>query len=267
MGPLLVGKVAAQTLAKIIGCPLVAVNHLEGHVFAAELVERIAFPLIALIVSGGHTDLVLCRAPGHYRVLGRTRDDAAGEAFDKVARMLGLGYPGGPVVDRLAAEGDPAAVRLPRPTMPETWDFSFAGLKTAVLYHLEREVPRSGRGPGSKGQPTFALPKKPLADLCASFQEAVAETLVTKALWAAEHFGVREIVLGGGVAANSRLRALAQSRGLEKGVRVLMPPRGLCTDNGVMIAQVAAHRLRAGRLSRRLRCDPALPFQNWARAR
>ena len=253
MGPLLVGKVAAQTLSHILGLPLVPVNHLEGHIFATELTQPIRFPLVALIVSGGHTDLVYTRGPGRYRVLGRTRDDAAGEAFDKVARLLGLGYPGGPVIDRLARQGDPKAVPLPRPLMPETWDFSFAGLKTAVLYHTQR------RG----------FPKKPLGgqevkDLCASFQQAVVDTLVFKLLRAAEEYGARDVVIGGGVAANSRLREDVTARALEKGLRAAMPPRELCTDNGAMIAQVALHRLRQGRVSRRYRSEPALAFENWA---
>ncbi|MBI5631032.1 MAG: tRNA (adenosine(37)-N6)-threonylcarbamoyltransferase complex transferase subunit TsaD [Elusimicrobia bacterium] len=247
MGPLLVGKVAAQALAQLMGLPLVGINHLEGHVFAVELSEALEFPLMALIVSGGHTDLVLCRAPGRYRVLGRTRDDAAGEAFDKVARLLGLGYPGGPHIDHRARKGDPEAVSFPRPHMPETWDFSFAGLKTSVLYYLQKN-----------GQ-------KRVADVCASFQAAVVDTLVAKALRAARKFKVRQIVLGGGVAANSALRAEMATRGAAEGFQVLIPPPDLCTDNGAMIAQAAWHRLKAGRISRRLACDPSLGFQNWAR--
>lgn len=248
MGPLLVGKVAAQTLADFLDCPLVGVNHLEGHVFAAELSQKIDFPLLALIVSGGHTDLVFCRAAGRYRVLGRTRDDAAGEAYDKVARLLDLGYPGGPVIDRLAKSGDCAAVDFPRPLMPETWDFSFAGIKTSVLYHLQKAGPRS------------AAQK---ADICASFQEAMAETLVDKTLRAAARFKVKNVVVGGGVAANSRLRDLMKQRGGEAGLNVIVPPPGLCTDNGAMIAQAALRRLEAGPPGRRLRCDPSLPFRNW----
>ncbi|MBI3552339.1 MAG: tRNA (adenosine(37)-N6)-threonylcarbamoyltransferase complex transferase subunit TsaD [Elusimicrobia bacterium] len=250
MGPLLVGKVAAQTLARILGVPLVGVNHLEGHIFATELTQELHFPLVALIVSGGHTDLVLSRGPGRYRVLGRTRDDAAGEAFDKVARMLGLGYPGGPVIDRRAASGDPRAVEFPRPYMPDTWDFSFAGLKTAVLYHLQR---RGGK----------KLSESEIDDICASFQDAIVDTLVQKTLAAAANFSVKDVALGGGVAANSRLREVLAARGVERGLRVVMPPRSLCTDNGAMIAQVAVHRLKRGRLSNILRSDPSLSFQNW----
>jgi N6-L-threonylcarbamoyladenine synthase len=251
MGPLLVGKVAAQTLAHLLKVPAVGVHHLEGHIFASELTQRLNFPMVALIVSGGHTDLVLSRGPGRFRVLGRTRDDAAGEAFDKVARMLGLGYPGGPAIDSLAKAGDPAAVAFPRPTMPDTWDFSFAGLKTAVLYHLRGRRPKECQ----------------LPDLCASFQAAIVDTLVAKTLRAAEVLGVKNVVLGGGVAANSSLRRTLEARGLEKSLRVIMPPAFLCTDNGAMIAQVATHKLRAGRLSwgrSRGRSDPSMPFENWA---
>jgi N6-L-threonylcarbamoyladenine synthase len=249
MGPLLVGKLAALAAAESLGCPVVAVNHLEGHVFAAELCEKIRFPLITLIVSGGHTDLLLCRAPGRYRVLGRTRDDAAGEAYDKVARMLGLGYPGGPAIDRLARRGDPRAVAFARPLLPGTWDFSFAGIKTAMLYHLQ----------GLKRKPT----RCEVSDLCASFQEAVVETLVRKTMAAAERFGVKDVVVGGGVAANGRLRAAFQESARGVGARVVIPPPALCTDNGVMLAQAASQRLRRGRVGRSLRCDPGLGFENW----
>ena len=249
MGPLLVGKMAALAAAETLGRPVVAVNHLEGHVFAAELAGTLQFPLVALIVSGGHTDLLLCRAPGRYRLLGRTRDDAAGEAYDKVARMLGLGYPGGPVIDRLSRRGDPAAFPFTRPLLPGTWDFSFAGIKTAMLYRL-RDLGR----PPSRAE---------VCDLCASFQEAVVETLVRKTMAAAERHRVRQVVVGGGVAANSRLREAFRSGARRPGPGVLIPPPELCTDNGAMLAQAAIHRLRRGRLGRSWRCDPGLGFENW----
>ena len=249
MGPLLVGKLAALAAAETLGCPVVAVNHLEGHIFAAELCGEVRFPLITLIVSGGHTDLLLCRAPGRYRVLGHTRDDAAGEAYDKVARMLGLGYPGGPAIDRLARQGDARAVAFARPLLPGTWDFSFAGIKTAMLYHLQ----------DLKRRPT----RREVADLCASFQEAVVETLVRKTLAAAASGKVKDVVVGGGVAANGRLRDAFQEAVRGRGVRVSIPPPALCTDNGVMLAQAASHRLRRRRVGRSLRCDPGLGFENW----
>jgi N6-L-threonylcarbamoyladenine synthase len=248
MGPLLIGKVAAQTLARLLKVPALGVNHLEGHVLAAELEHRLRWPAVALVVSGGHTDLVLAKGPGRYRVLGRTRDDAAGEAYDKVARLFGLGYPGGPEIDARAAKGDAAAVAFPRPAMPGTWDFSFSGLKTAVLYLLEGRKPKG----------------RELSDLCASFQEAVAETLVDKTVAAARRFKAKDIVLGGGVAANSRLRALMTERGEAAGFAVRLPARVLCTDNAAMIAHAAGRRLSAAGRWKAAACDPALPLRSWA---
>jgi len=250
MGPLLVGKVAAQTLARLLGVPALGVNHLEGHVLAAELEHRLRWPLVALVVSGGHTDLVLAKAPGRYRVLGRTRDDAAGEAYDKVARLFGLGYPGGPEIDAHAAKGDPLAVRFPRPSLVGSLDFSFSGLKTSVLYHL-RDHPGPVRG-------------KRRADLCASFQEAVAETLVEKTLAAARRFRAKDIVIGGGVAANSRLRVLMRERAEAAGFAVRLPSRILCTDNAAMIAHVGEHLLRSRHAPRAGRADPSLALRSWA---
>ncbi len=248
MGPLLIGKVAAQTLARILSVPAVGVNHLEGHVLAAELEHRLRWPALALVVSGGHTDLVLAKGPGRYRVLGRTRDDAAGEAYDKVARLFGLGYPGGPEIDKRAAKGRADAFAFPRPTMAGTWDFSFSGLKTSVLYLLK------GRKPVGRE----------LNDLCASFQEAVAETLVDKTVAAAKKYQAKDIVLGGGVAANSRLRALMAERGGAAGFAVRLPARALCTDNAAMIAHAAGRRLSAGGSAPAGSCDPALPLRSWA---
>ena len=250
MGPLLIGKVAGQTLARLYGVPAIGVNHLEGHVLAAELEHVLRWPLVALVVSGGHTDLVLAKAAGRYRVLGRTRDDAAGEAYDKVARLFGLGYPGGPEIDRLAAKGDPKAVAFPRPALAGTWDFSFSGLKTSVLYHL-----RDNPGP-VKG--------RRLADLCASFQEAVAETLVDKTLAAAKRFGAKDVVIGGGVAANSRLRTLMKERGEAAGFAVRLPSRVLCTDNAAMIAHAGWRMLHARRPPRASRADSSLPLRSWS---
>ena len=250
MGPLLIGKVAAQTLARLLGVPAVGVNHLEGHVLAAELEHELRWPLVALVVSGGHTDLVLAARPGRYRVLGRTRDDAAGEAYDKVARLFGLGYPGGPEIDRLAAKGDSRAVAFPRPALAGTWDFSFSGLKTSVLYYL-RDHPGTLKG-------------RRLADLCASFQEAVAETLVDKTVAAAKRFGVKDVVIGGGVAANSRLRALMTERGEAAGFAVRLPSRELCTDNAAMIAHAGWRALSARRAPRASRADPSLALRSWS---
>ncbi|MBI4425277.1 MAG: tRNA (adenosine(37)-N6)-threonylcarbamoyltransferase complex transferase subunit TsaD [Elusimicrobia bacterium] len=251
-GALLIGKVAAQAAAWARRLPLVPVNHLEGHAFAIEFVREPRYPFVCLIVSGGHTDLVLVRAPGSYRVLGRTRDDAAGEVFDKVAKLLQLGYPGGPIVDRLAKTGEAKAVAFPRPLLPGSWDFSFSGLKTAVLYHVQ---PPKGKA--------RARPPAAVEDVCASFQEAVVDTLVEKTLAAASRFGARCVVVGGGVAANSRLRAAFAER---SALEALFPPPALCTDNGAMIARVAWHRLRRRRVPRRGPVDPSLPMRTWRAA-
>jgi len=264
MGALLVGKVAAQSLAEAHGLPLVGVNHLEGHALAVGLVRRVAMPYLALIVSGGHTELVLVRAAGRYRVLGRTRDDAAGEVFDKVAKFLRLGYPGGPAVDRCAREGRADAVDFPRPLLPGTWDFSFSGLKTAVLYHV-RDAGYADAGRVRPAVPARRrLPRGFLADVCASFQEAVVDTLVEKTLRAARCHGVRTIVVGGGVAANRRLREKF-ARGVRgRGLRVHFPPPELCTDNAAMIAYVGERRLRSGRISRRHAVNPSMAIRSWA---
>jgi N6-L-threonylcarbamoyladenine synthase len=226
-GALLVGVAAAKGLALAAGLPYVGVNHLEAHLHAAWLDDPdLEPPLAVLIVSGGHTMTVVMEDHGRYRVVGQTVDDAAGEAFDKVARHLGLGYPGGPAIDRLAREGDPTAVRFPR-AMPGEADFSFAGLKTAVVNHTRRE------------------PDTPLADVAASFQEAVVDQLVVKLLAAAEEAGAPVLALGGGVAANSRLRAELAEAAAATGRRVFLPPPSLCTDNGAMIAATAWWRLQA----------------------
>lgn len=262
-GALLVGKVGAQALAEAHGLPLVGVNHLEAHALALALNRRVPLPFLSLIVSGGHTELVLVRRPGRYRVMGRTRDDAAGEVFDKVAKFLGLGYPGGPVVDRLAREGRRDAFPLPRPALPGTWDFSFSGLKTAVFYQV-RDMGYAPSGPVRPAVPTSRpLPRRLVADLCASFQEAVADTLADKTLDCAQAVGARTVVVGGGVAANSRLREVFALRAPERGLAAFFPPMSLCTDNAAMVAYVAVERLRARRRPRRFAVDPSLPIRSW----
>src|SRR5512142_2070255 len=219
VGALLVGVQAAKALAAAWGKPLVPVNHLEGHLVAAFLAETPpAFPYLGLVVSGGHTSLYAARAFGDYRLLGQTRDDAAGEAFDKGAKLLGLPYPGGIAIDRLAKEGDAATVRFPKAIVKGSdLDFSFSGLKTALLHHVRKHGVPQG---------------KALADLCASYQEAIVRALVEKLFRAARRLQFERVVLSGGVAANSRLRAaVAERAGEYEGMRVFLPAPRLCTDN------------------------------------
>jgi N6-L-threonylcarbamoyladenine synthase len=225
-GALLVGVSAAKALALVLGVPYVGVHHLEAHLRAAWLEDpEVELPMAVLLVSGGHTLFVAVDGPGQYRILGGTVDDAAGEAYDKVARTLGLGYPGGPVIDRLAREGDPRAVPFARPMLHDGLDTSFSGLKTAVVLERRRH------------------PDRPVADVCASFQEAVVDTLVHKLLGTADAVGARTLVLGGGVAANSRLRERVAEAAAATGRAALLPRPDLCTDNGAMIAAAAFARL------------------------
>jgi tRNA N6-adenosine threonylcarbamoyltransferase len=227
-GALLVGVSAAKAIALATGVPYVGVNHHEAHIYAALLDDAdLEPPLLTLIVSGGHTLLVAMDDHGCYRVLGQTVDDAAGEAFDKVARFLGLGYPGGPAIDRLAPTGNANAIGFPRPMLDDGDDFSFAGLKTAVVQYVRKH-------------PDSAVP-----DVAASFQAAVVDVLVTKLLRVAENTGIETVVIGGGVAANSALRDRLLDEGARRGLRVVVPAIGLCTDNAAMVASAAHWRLGA----------------------
>ncbi|HHX38619.1 MAG TPA: tRNA (adenosine(37)-N6)-threonylcarbamoyltransferase complex transferase subunit TsaD [Armatimonadetes bacterium] len=231
-GALLVGLTAAKVVAFARGLPLVGVHHIHGHVAANFLTdEPIAFPALCLVVSGGHSDLIIVRSEIDLEPIGHTRDDAAGEALDKGARVLGLGYPGGPIIDRLAQQGDPTTFRFPRTLLPGTHDFSFSGIKTALL----REV-QSGSG-------------RRVEDLAAAYQQAIVEMLVRKTMAAARETGVRQVLLAGGVASNTELRAEMEKACAAEGLPLHMPPRGLCTDNAAMIAAAGYHLLRAGRTS------------------
>ena len=242
IGSLLVGVSAAKAMALVWGVPFVGVNHLEAHLYGALLEEpEVQLPMIVLLVSGGHTMLVEMQDHGRYRLLGQTIDDAAGEAFDKVARFLGLGYPGGPAIDRLSMEGDPDAVAFPRAMLDEGYDFSFSGIKTSVITRMRKD------------------PDLAVADVAASFQEAVVDVLVTKARRAAREVGARGMALAGGVAANSSLRERFLDACIADGLHAFLPARANCTDNAAMVAAAAWWRLQSdGPTSLEAGADPNL---------
>lgn len=256
-GGLMVGRVAAETLAKFKKVPILGVNHLEGHLLACEFEDDevknpLQFPLVALIVSGGHTELWYVKGYGQYKVLGRTRDDAAGEAFDKVAKLLGLPYPGGPQVSAQALQGKRDAIAFPRPLLPGTWEFSFSGIKTSVSYYL-------------RDHQTVNVP-----DVCASFESAVCETLVKKTMRAAHEYKVKHISVGGGVAANSLLREMMQAAGKQQGIAVRFVPRKMSSDNAAMIALAAWRKLEhagANALQKKwnININPNLTVKNWGK--
>ncbi len=269
VGALLIGLMAAKTIACVYRIPLIPINHLEGHIFANFLETRstrirnvnytnkgIEPPFLGLIISGGHTDLFLVKDFGKYEILGRTRDDAAGEAYDKVAKLLNLGYPGGPIIDNLAKKvhrlkTKRQTINFPRPYLWGSWDFSFSGLKTAVVNYVRSHQP-------------LAISRQ-REDIVASFQSAVVDTLVNKTLKAAEKFKMKQIVLGGGVAANSALRT-AFDREKEKGRRIYYPEPELCTDNAAMIACAAYYKMQKIKCKMQtlgIKADPNLPLSNW----
>src|SRR3954469_11007604 len=260
VGSLLVGVSFAKSIAWTYGIPLIPVHHLAGHIESLVLAHgELPLPAAVLVVSGGHTSLYLVSEPGHYALIGRTRDDAAGEAYDKVAKLLGLGYPGGPVIDRLARTGNERAVALPgtrlthadrnAPALKGDLDFSFSGLKTAVLRYVNAR------------KETGALTDAEIADLCASFQRVVVTTLVDRAFAAARRFGARSIGVAGGVSANSRLRADIRSHGEAREIPTFVPSLELATDNAAMIAAAGLRRFRAGITSPLdLNADAALPL-------
>ncbi|MEL7358922.1 MAG: tRNA (adenosine(37)-N6)-threonylcarbamoyltransferase complex transferase subunit TsaD [Cyanobacteria bacterium J06560_6] len=246
VGALMVGITAAKTLAIVRDKPFLGVHHLEGHIYASYLSDPLLQPpFLCLLVSGGHTSFVQVKGPGDYSILGKTRDDAAGEAFDKVARLLALGYPGGPVIDRLAKAGNEKAYALPegKISLPgggyHRYDASFSGLKTAVLRLTER----------LKAEAVEQGTELPVADVAASFQFAVVRSLVKRVVNCVEDFGLGTVVVGGGVAANSELRSRLTQVSKEKGFRVIFPPMKYCTDNAAMIACAAAENFTAGKRS------------------
>ena len=228
IGSLLIGVSAAKSLALVWDKPFVAVNHLEAHLYASFLEEpNLELPVVVLLVSGGHTMLVLMEGHGQYRLLGQTLDDAAGEAYDKVARYLGLGYPGGPIIDKMAMDGNPETVRFPRAMAKDGYDFSFSGLKTSVVNYVRKN------------------PDVADVDIAASFQEAVVDVLLTKAQKAVHEFGAKGLCLAGGVAANSSLRERTLSLALEDDIAAFVPSRSMCTDNAAMVAAAGWWRLKS----------------------
>jgi len=239
VGALLVGVSMAKSLALATGKPIVGVDHIHGHMYSVKLAfPDLAYPCVHLVVSGGHTSLYLSRSEIDHEPLGATTDDAAGEAFDKVAKILDLGFPGGPAIDRLARGRDPARVAFKR-TVPEDLDFSFSGIKTSVLYRV--------RGQDAKRPMTLSEDER--ADVAAGFQEAVVDMLVEQALKACARTGARRLAVGGGVACNSRLREKLEARARREGIESFFPPPCFCTDNAAMIAGLGYHLLRAGRAS------------------
>lgn len=247
VGALLVGMAGAKAIALATGAAFIGVNHLEGHIYANFLEHGPPEPpYVCLVVSGGHTMLVHMPEEHRYEVLGQTVDDAAGEAFDKIARFMGLGFPGGPALDKLATDGDPTAIRFPRAMLDSgTFDFSLSGLKTSVLRYVKAE-----RDAGRQVDP---------ADLAASFQEAIVDVQVSKTIRAAQETGVGTVLLGGGVVANTRLRERMEVASGEVGIRVLFPSMPLCTDNAAMIACAGASRLERGeRTPFEVGADPGL---------
>jgi N6-L-threonylcarbamoyladenine synthase len=230
IGALIVGVAAAKAIAYSANLPLVAVHHLAGHIYANFLVEPdLQFPFVCLVVSGGHSDIVYMTTHGEYHLLARTRDDAAGEAFDKCARAMGLGYPGGPEIDKQAKDGNPQAVKFPRAKMGDTLDFSFSGLKTAVIRFIAKDTGAT-----------------PVADVAASFQQAVVDVLVENTMKAARTKGVLRVLIAGGVAANSALQRQMKERGEDLGIAVSAPSAKLCTDNAAMAAAAAYFNYEQG---------------------
>jgi len=250
-GALLIGLAFAKGLALALERPLIPVDHLAAHLYAGQMTEpTLDVPYIGLVVSGGHTLLCVAHADCRYELLGETKDDAVGEAFDKVARLLGLGYPGGPVIDQLSEEGR-TTIQFPRSTAKQAFDFSFSGLKTAVYQYVEKIAEGSRlKAEGDRLEPrASSLERSQIADIAASFQEAAVDILVTKTLRACQRTGVTQVVVGGGVASNRRLRVRFADEAAAKKLRVVFPPPKLCVDNGAMVAGIGFPLLQRGRVA------------------
>ncbi|MCG3088305.1 tRNA (adenosine(37)-N6)-threonylcarbamoyltransferase complex transferase subunit TsaD [Sporosarcina cyprini] len=250
VGALLIGINAAKAFAFANGLPIIGVHHIAGHVYANQLMQPMEFPLLALIVSGGHTELVVMKEHGHFELIGETRDDAAGEAYDKVARVLGLPYPGGPHIDRLALESD-SAVEFPRAWLePDSYDFSFSGLKSAVINYRHNLEQR-----GETIDPHH---------VAAGFQESVVEVLTAKTLKAARQYKVKQVIAAGGVAANKGLRSSLEATFEKEGIPFYVPPISLCTDNAAMIAAAGSSMFEAGiRGNMEMNGRPGMPLTSW----
>ncbi|MDD5021197.1 MAG: tRNA (adenosine(37)-N6)-threonylcarbamoyltransferase complex transferase subunit TsaD [Endomicrobiaceae bacterium] len=251
-GSLLVGIMAAKTLSYIYDKPLIPVNHIEGHMHSAGIENSgLKPPFLSVIISGGHTELVIVKDYGKYVFLGGTRDDAIGEAFDKVAKILGLSYPGGPVIDKLAELGDAKKIHFTRPLLKGSWDFSFSGIKTAVLNYSKK---------------VDITDKNVINDICAGFRQAVAETIIYKSFEAAEKYNLKTIALGGGVASNSLIRKMFKVTAKNKKVKVFIPSPVYCTDNASMIGLVAYYKYKKSGFKKNidsLNPKPSLDLQNW----
>lgn len=251
-GSLLVGLMCAKTLSFIYNKPLIPINHIEGHIFSATIEnENLKPPFLSLVISGGHTELVIVKDYGKYQFLGGTRDDACGEAFDKVAKILGLAYPGGPIIDKLAQQGNCDAVNFTRPLLKGTWDFSFSGIKTAVLNYSKKADIKN---------------QKVINDICASFRMAVAQTLIYKSFEAAKKYSLNSIVLGGGVSCNSLIREMFKKEGKKNKIKIFIPSPVFCTDNAAMIAKVAYYKVSAKKTkssNTNVAIKPSLELSNW----
>jgi N6-L-threonylcarbamoyladenine synthase len=250
-GSLLVGAIAAKSMASVYRKPLIPVNHLEGHLYSSFIENSLKPPFLALIISGGHTELIIVEDFGKYKILGGTRDDAAGEAFDKAAKMLKLSYPGGPVIDERSEKGNPFAIKFTRPYLKGSWDFSFSGIKTSLLNYLNLNP--------IKGE-------QHLNDICASFRMAIVETLNFKAFEAVKNFNLKKIVLGGGVSSNSLVRRVFLENGKKNKIKIFIPSPIYCTDNAAMIGCAAYLKQKKCGLSYsslQLKSIPSLLLSNW----